>query len=152
MKNTRKDKRRRSASDLYKVVIEPATATSPENYETFQTLADAEHFLDRYDLDVGSLYIWNDSRGRWSPPAEPANDRHTIAITIHLEIRASSDLAAQNQAIEVVEYFAGRILRHPAVEQFLNEPGHVVTGLRAPPVHPAQKKHVRNRLTAWQPN
>ena len=117
MKNTRKDKRRRSASDLYKVVIEPATATSPENYETFQTLADAEHFLDRYDLDVGSLYIWNDSRGRWSPPAEPANDRHTIAITIHLEIRASSDLAAQNQAIEVVEYFASRILRHPAVEQ-----------------------------------
>ena len=64
------------------------------------------------------LYIWNDSRGRWSPPPEPANDRHTIAIDDHdLEIRARSDLAAQNRAIEVVEYFASRILRHPAVEQ-----------------------------------
>jgi hypothetical protein len=107
-----------SANALYKVVVAPATATEPERATFFHTYAAAMRFIEKGDLNRGSLFFRDHPDEEWErsePPPEP--DLREVAITIHLSIHAESDLKAQDKVIDLIERVTYWLLEHPDVER-----------------------------------
>ena len=109
-----------SENAFYKVVVAPATATEPERATFFRSYKPAVAFLDHNEWEIDRLYFRDDPDDEWehSEPYEPPrSDLHEVAITIHLSIRANSDLKAQNTAIDLIERVTYWLLEHPDVDR-----------------------------------